>query len=234
MTTFVLIHGMWHGGWCWKRVVPFLRAAGHEVYTPTLTGLGERVHLAKPEIDIDVHIQDVVNLVMFEDLHKVVLVGHSLGGFLVPAIAERIPERLAHLVNLDGPIPEDGKALSQLIGDIWDFFVKNAIRPDDEWRIQPIADWTFGVSGVDLEWLQSKLTPHPLKTLTTPLVLINPDARSLPRTFISCTGALSAEERAVEEEKYSASGWRYRFIPTGHDAMITEPEELTKILLELV
>jgi len=235
MAVFVLIHGMWHGGWCWQKVTPLLRDTGHDVYTPTLTGLGERVHLANPEMDVGVHIQDVVNLVRFEDLHDVILVGHSFGGSLVPAIAEKIPDRMAHLINLDGPFPENGKALKDLIGDYWDFFLENAIRPDDAWRIQPIADWTFGVSGADLAWLQAKLTPHPIKTLTTPLTLTNPDAHSLPRTFISCTEKpLSAEEAAVEEKKYAELGWNYRFIPTGHDAMITMPEELTKTLLELV
>ncbi|NUM46289.1 MAG: alpha/beta hydrolase [Anaerolineales bacterium] len=234
MATFVLIHGMFHGGWCWKKVAPLLRSAGHEVYTPTLTGLGERVHLANPEVDLDTHIQDIVNLVMYEDLHDVILVGHSFGGSLAPAIVEKIPERIAHLVNLDGPLPENGKALKDLIGDTWGFFLQNAILPGDEGRIQPIADWTFGVSGTDLAWMQSKLTPHPLKPLITPLFFTNPLAHALPRTFISCTETRpSAEEVTAEEKKYAESGWSYRFIPTGHDAMITAPEALATVLLDL-
>ncbi len=234
MATFVLVHGMWHGGWCWKKVTPFLRRAGHEVHTPTLTGLGERVHLARPEMDVDVHILDVVNLVMYEELHNVILVGHSFGGSLAPAIVEKIPERIAHLVNLDGPLPENGKALKDLIGDTWGFFLQNAILPGDEGRIQPISDWTFGVSGPDLEWMQSKLTPHPLKTLTTPLFFTNPLAYSIPRTFISCTETpLSNAEVTAEEKKYAKLGWNYRFIPTGHDAMITAPQALANVLLDL-
>lgn len=234
MAVFVLIHGMWHGGWCWKKVAPLLRAAGHEVFTPTLTGLGDRVHLANPEVDVDVHILDVVNLVMYEDLHDVILVGHSFGGSLIPAIAEKIPVRIAHLVNLDGPLLENGKALKDLIGDTWDFFLQNAILPGDEGRIQPIADWTFGVSGPDLDWLQSKLTPHPLKTLTTSVTLENPAVRFIPRTFIHCVEDLSPVETAAEEKKYANLGWHYRSIQTGHDAMITAPEELTEILLDLI
>lgn len=238
MATFVLLHGMWHGGWCWQKVTPLLRGAGHEVYTPTLTGLGERVHLASPEIGLDTHIQDIVNLVKFEALTDVILVGHSFGGTLVPAIAEKIPDRIAHLVNLDGPLPEDGKALKELIGDYWDYIQKNAILPGDEWRVQPIPDWTFGVSGPDLAWMQSKLTPHPLKPLTTPLTLTNPAARAaahaIPRTYISCNEGAAADDIAAEEIKFNSLGWQYRHLPTGHDAMITMPEGVADILLELV
>lgn len=234
MALFVFIHGMFHGGWCWRKVVPLLRRAGHEVYTPTLTGLGERAHLATPDVDLGTHLQDIINLVMYEDLHNVILVGHSFGGSLAPAIVEKIPERIAHLVNLDGPLPENGKALKDLIGDTWDFFLQNAILPGDEERIQPIADWTFGVSGPDLVWMQSKLTPHPLKPLTTPLTLTTPAAHVIPRTYISCAEGATAVAIAAEKTKFANLGWGYRHLPTGHDAMITMPQELANILLGLV
>lgn len=235
MTTFILVHGMFHGGWCWKEVTPLLRAAGHEVFTPTLTGVGERVHLRYGDIDLNTHIQDVVNVFEYEDLRDVILVGHSFGGTLAPLVAEKIPDRIAQLVNLDGPFPEDGKALKDLIGDSWEFFQKNAIDPADPERIQPIADWTFGVSGADLEWMQSKLTPHPLRTLTTTATLADPAARAIPRTFIACTdNPLSAEELAAETKKHADLGWGYRALPTGHDAMITAPEALVTVLLDLV
>lgn len=233
MTTFLLLHGMWHGGWCWQKVAPRLRAAGHEVYTPTLTGLGERSHLRPATIDLNTHIQDVVNVFEYEDLHDVILVGHSFGGTLASLVAEKIPDRIAHLVNLDGPLPEDGRALKDLIGDTWDFFQKNAIDPAAPEWINPIPDWTFGVSGTDLEWMQSKLTPHPLKALTTPVTLANPSAHALPRTFIGCTEDSPAETLAAEEAKFANLGWQYRSLPTGHDAMITMPEALTKILLKI-
>ncbi len=234
MATFVLIHGMWHGGWCWQKVSPLLRSAGHEVYTPTLTGLGERVHLANPEIGLDMHLQDVVNLVLYEELQEVILVGHSFGGSLAPAIAEKIPERIAHLVNLDGPLSENGKALNLLIGDTWNFVQENAIDPATPWLIQPIADWTFGAFGPSLAWMQSKLTPHPLKPLTTPLTLTNPAAEAIPRTYISCHEGATAVAMTAEETKFANLGWAYRHLPTGHDAMITMPEALVNILLDLV
>lgn len=108
MTTFVLVHGAWLGGWAWKHVTPRLRMAGHEVFAPTLTGLGERVHLAHPGVGLETHIQDVVNVLVFEDLQQVTLVGHSYGGIVITSVADRTPERLAQLVYLDAFVPEDG------------------------------------------------------------------------------------------------------------------------------
>src|SRR5258705_1716413 len=110
-STYVLVHGAWHGGWCWKRVAPALRAAGHEVYTPTLTGLGERAHLANPAIDLATHISDVVNLLEAEELNEVVLLGHSYGGMVVTGVADRAPARLRRVIYLDAFLPEDGKSL---------------------------------------------------------------------------------------------------------------------------
>lgn len=234
MATFVLIHGMFHGSWCWKKVAPRLRAAGHEVYTPTLTGVGERKHLHYPGIDMHTHIQDVVNVVGFEDLFDVVLVGHSLAGFMAPAVAERAPERLAHIINLDGPLAAEGKAFKDLLPDTWEFFRQRGREAGDEWWAPPVMEWTFGVTGADLAWLQSKLTSHPLNTWETPLLFANPAAHSIPRTFISCTEIpLSEDEIAAEETKHAKLGWSFRHIPTGHDAMITAPEELARLLLDL-
>ena len=159
MATFVLLHGMWHGGWCWRYLTPRLREAGHDVYTPALTGLGERLHLNHDDIDLNTHIRDIVNLIEFEELRDVILVGHSFGGTLAPAIAEQVPDRVARLVNIDGPLPVHGLCLKDLIGDTWDFFLAHAVDPGDAGRIQPIADWTFGVSGADLDWLRARLTP---------------------------------------------------------------------------
>lgn len=233
MTTFILIHGMWHGGWCWERLTPLLRAAGHVVYIPTLAGLAERADMRSDNIDLNTHVQEIVNLCEANDLHEVILVGHSLGGFMAPVVADKIPGWIAHIVNLDGIVPENGKALKDLIGETWDFFKKKAIEGGDEWRCPPILEWTFGVSGVDLEWMQSKLTPHPLKALTTPVALENPRAQSIPSTFILCSEGMTDEDIAAEEKKFTGLGMNFRSLPTGHDAMITMPKELAEILLEL-
>src|SRR4051812_23108269 len=115
MTTFVLVHGSRHGGWSWKRVAPLLRAAGHDVFTPTLTGVGERVHLAAPEVDLHLHVTDVANVLAFEDLTDVVLVGHSYAGMVITGVAEVASERLRQLVYLDALVPEAGQSAF----DVW-------------------------------------------------------------------------------------------------------------------
>lgn len=233
MTTFILIHGMWHGGWCWQKVARRLRAAGHEVYTPTLTGLGDRSHLRGDQIDLNIHIQDVINLLEYEDIRSATLVGHSFGGTMAPLIADRVPDRIAGLINIDGPIIKDGLALKDLIGDIWEFFQQHARESGDEWWIPPAPDWTFGVTGEDLAWMKSKLIPHPLRALLTPISLTNPVIQITPCTYISCVEDASPDQIKIEAKGFSARGWEYRSLATGHDAMITMPEELTSILLQL-
>lgn len=131
---------MWHGGWCWEKVTLLLRAGGHDVHTLTLTGLGELAHLRNNDIDLNTHIQDIVNVFESEDLRDVILVGHSLGGFMAPAVAEEIPERIVHIVSIDGMIPENGKSLKDLTGNTWDFFKNKAIESGDEWWCPPIAE----------------------------------------------------------------------------------------------
>lgn len=234
MATFVLIHGMWHGAWCWKKVTPRLRAAGHEVHAVTLTGVGERSHLHYPDIDIYTHIQDVVGVLEFEDLTNVILVGHSLSGFMTRAVAERVPERVAQLISVDGRIPVNGQPFKTMWPEIWADLCQRAQASSDEQWSSPDAERTFGVTGADLEWMMSKLTPHPLNTWETPLSFSNASACSIPRTFIHCTEGLSPEEMATEEKDCVQKGWHYRQLLTGHDAMITAPEELTGLLLEFI
>lgn len=231
---FVLVHGMWHGGWCWERLAPILRAAGHEIHAPTLVGLAERAAMRSDDIDLNKHVQEIVDLCEAENLRDVILVGHSLGGFMAPIVADRIPERIAHIVNLDGIIPEKGKTCKEMMPDYWSDFRNRASASGDEWWVPPVIEWTFGVSGADLEWMQSKLTPHPLKTWTTVVNLSNPAAQSIPSTFVLCTDGMTEKDIAAEEKKFTGLGMNFRSLPTGHDAMITMPNELAKILLELV
>ena len=151
---------------------------------------------------------------------------------MAPIVADRIPERVAHIVNLDGIAPESGKSLADLIGETWDFFKKKATESGDEWRCPPILEWTFGVSGADLEWAQSKLTPHPLRTVSTPVALSNSTAQSIPSTFIRCSDGMTEEEVADEEKKFKEMGMNFRTLPTGHSALITVPKEVAGMLLE--
>src|SRR5713101_7446751 len=138
MTTFVLVHGGWVGGWCWRRDTPLLEAAGHRVFTPTLTGLGARAHSYTAPIDLDTHIEDVVSVLQYEDLHEVVLVGHSYGGMVITGAAERAAERLAHLCYLDAFVPEDGQALADLVGPELRARMQTALQTQsDGWRLPP-------------------------------------------------------------------------------------------------
>lgn len=231
MATFIFVHGMWHGGWCWKKVAPLLRSAGHEVLAPTLTGLGERAHLHLSEIDFDLHIRDIVAVLEYEDVHDGILVGHSYGGTMVLSIAGQCYKRLTHLVNLDGPLPVHGQMFRELFPDTWEFFQQQAVSyGEPEWVPVP-GDWTFGVSGEDLGWLQSKCTPHPLRTWLTPIYCDSPQALALPRTFICCAEEMTAHEIVADEQRCVEQGWQYRYLVTGHDAMLTEPEALVQLLL---
>jgi pimeloyl-ACP methyl ester carboxylesterase len=235
MATFVLVHGAWHGGWCWKKVTPLLRAAGHEVYTPTLTGLGERVHLASPETDLTTHIQDVVNVLEYEDLHRVVLVGHSYGGIVIAGVADRIPSRVAHLVYLDALVPRDGEGDFDLLPDLRAAIEEDCRINGDGWRVPPPADdmvlpWA---GSADLPWLTSHLTSQPLKTLQEPVHLTSPSLAGIPATYIQCTDpAVPALAESVA--RASENGWTYQKLATGHDAMVTMPREVADFFLAVV
>ncbi len=234
MATFLLIHGMWHGAWCWQRLTPHLRMLGHEVYTVALTGSGERAHLRYPDIDMNTHIQDVVAVMEYEDLHKVMLVGHSLAGYMIAAVAERTPQRITHLVNLDGILPVEGKALRDIMPQYFEDFRQRGHANGDEWWVPPVPEWTFGLTGADLDWMRAKLTPYPLKTWLMPMPLASESARAIPRTFIRCTDGYSAEAILNDEQVCLQSGWQYRQLATGHDVMLTAPKDLSQCLHGLV
>ena len=187
--TFVLVHGAWHGGWCWKRVLPLLRTLGHEVFAPTLTGLGERRHLMSADIGLDTHIQDVLGVLECEDLYDVVLVGHSYAGMVIAGVAEKAADRISHLVYLDAFVPTDGKSLADYQPpEILQLF-KESTRKDGEGFKLPcvIPAEAFGVTaGDDLAWVRPRLDPHPAKTKFDAVRLTNPKAAQIPRTFIYC------------------------------------------------
>ena len=234
MATYVLVHGAWHGGWCWQRVMPLLRAAGHEVFTPTLTGLGERSHLASPEIDLNTHIQDVVNVLEYEDLRKVILVGHSYGGMVITGVTERAADRLAHVVYLDAFVPQNGQALVDLLAPQFREEMQQQAQAAGG-LLPPFPVEQYGVfADADVRWVGSNLVPHPFKTIITPVQLASAAAAALPRTYIYCfqpaMGPFDQFAQRVKAEK----DWRYRELATGHDAMVTMPRELTALLLELV
>jgi pimeloyl-ACP methyl ester carboxylesterase len=234
MTNYLLVHGAWHGGWCWKRVARLLRASGHEVFTPTLTGLGEREHLLDATIGLDTHIQDVLGVLKYEDLRDVVLVGHSYGGMVIAGVAEKAAERLAHLVYLDAFVPHDGQAVVdfQPPGMVAMFHEK-ARAEGDGFKLPSFPAEVFGVANeVDLAWVRPRLNPHPFKAFLDPVRLSHPKAAKIPRTYIYCNHPPMGPFGQFADRRRNDEAWRYRELATGHDAMITEPEQLAKLLLE--
>jgi pimeloyl-ACP methyl ester carboxylesterase len=235
MTTYLLVHGAWSGGWIWSRVAPILRKARHDVFTPTLTGLGERAHLANPDIDLSTHIQDVVAILECEDLQRVVLVGHSYGGMVITGVAERTAERLSHLVYLDAFVPQDGQSLADLVSpDLAASFEEGVRLNGDGWRIPPPPpDWSGVTDEADQRWIQSRLTPQPIKTMFEPVRLSNPEAAELPRTYVYCNNpAMGLFDRFASRAR--AEGWRYQVLSTCHAANVTAPNQVADLLLELL
>ena len=237
MVTYVLVHGAFHGGWCWKKVTPLLREAGHEVYAPTLTGLGERAHLLSPEVDLSCHIQDVVNVLEYEDLQQVVLVGHSYGGMVITGVADRVPARLAHLIYLDAVVPCDGEARLDVLIEEQRASIEERVRTQGEgWKI-PISESSLDGWGIteptDRAWLLPRLVPHPFETYREIIQVSSQAIEGIPRTFIRCTEPVSTSATPSVERVLAEPGWRYRELTTDHDAMITMPSALVGMFREV-
>jgi pimeloyl-ACP methyl ester carboxylesterase len=229
--TFVLVHGAWHGGWCWRPVEDALRARGHRVLSPTLTGLGERSHLLSPDVDVNLHGRDIVNVLRFEDLTDVILVGHSYGGPVISGAADAEPGRIRHLVYLDSGIVENGQALlDRLPREIAEQRVASSIDVDGT-RCFPIPPAVaFGVTDSgDTQWLERHLVPQPLKTFQDPIVLSGAVGNGRPASYIVCTDPVYAPLEASRQWA-RAAGWPMLEIATGHDAMVTAPAALVDML----
>lgn len=234
-TTFVLVHGAWHGGWVWKKVRPLLREAGHEVFTPTLTGLGERRHLASPDVSLDTHIQDVAGVLEYEDLRDVVLVGHSYAGMVITGVAERIPDRLARIVYLDAFLPGDGKALNDYVPGMVAGYEESVRTHGDGWRLPFAGTLTLTALGVtdatDIAWMSPRMDDQPYRTFVEPVRISPETARKVRRVYLLSSERphyLAAAERARTQ------GFDVVNVPgAGHDVMVTQPEELSRALVRL-
>ena len=241
MANYVLVHGGWVGAWCWDKLVPLLQAAGHQVYTPTLTGLGERAALLTPEIGLDSHVQDVVNLMETTDLQQVILVGHSYAGMVITGVADRVPGRIAQLVYLDAVVPRDGQSLADTAPLMGAMLRREANKHGDGWWINPPRDRGGLIGSMkepDLSLVRSKVTPQPLKTLIQPLHLTHKDAvAAIPHTYIECTGRgviVSLLRRTLMRgSPLNEPGWTRRTIASDHMAMMLAPQALADLLLEL-
>ena len=228
MATFVLVHGGIQGGWVWKRVIPHLRAPGNDVYALTLTGCGERIHLASPEVGLETHILDVVNSVQFEDLYNVIMVGHSYGGQVITGVADRIPDRLAHLVYLDACVPRPGQScLDQWTSDR-SAMDEHVQKYGNGWQFMPMDPHEFGVTEeADVRWLIEKDTPHPYKTFQDPIHFDPAKVEAIPRTYIQCMG----DQPPPVEPPSWITGMHYYALATSHAANVTAPQELAALLL---
>lgn len=240
MANFVLVHGAWHGGWCWQRVMAALQQQGHRVHAVTLTGLGERAHLLSPAITLDTHIDDVINLIEAEELSDVVLAVHSYAGMIGTAVADRQSRRLKHLVYVDAVVPKPGESWSSTQSSATQQQRMTAAQATPNFSFPPPDPEVFGLQGTDREWVQRRQTPHPGNTYPAPLNFDAQRVATVPRTFVSCTqpalATIEPSRLRVKDPKFWDGAWlphsRFIQIKTGHDPMISEPEALTRILLE--
>jgi pimeloyl-ACP methyl ester carboxylesterase len=236
MRPLVLVHGSSCGGWVWQKLAPLLRSAGHEVYTPTLTGLSDRSHLLSCGVDLSTHITDIVHLLTYEDLSDVILVGNSYAGMVITGVAAKAPERLGLLVYLDAYIPEDGQSEA----DLWPPERRAAAEAAEsvtKGLAQPPPPTLFGLTDPELvDWFNERVTPHPVSAYTEPVPAGNARSRALPRVFIQCTSnpPTTPDVFGPFAAKASAMGWDVYELAAGHLAMLTAPRELAALLLELV
>ncbi len=231
MATYVLVHGAWHGAWCWKRVARLLRAAGHDVITPTLTGVGERSHLLAPGIDLDTQITDVVNEMKWHELDDVVLVGHSYGGLVVSGVAEQMEDAIGALVMLDAFYTDSGQALIDMQPPpAREAFLAAEAKGETAFAPRPAA--FFRVNDKDAAWVDRMCVPHPIKCFTQKLTLTGARERIARKAYIRASGYPSPPFDQ-SRDKARANGWRVYDIPCGHDVMLDMPERLTEVLLEL-
>jgi pimeloyl-ACP methyl ester carboxylesterase len=222
--SIVIVHGAWGGGWAFRRVDALLRAKGCNVYRPQLTGQGERVHLARPDIGLDTHIEDVVNMILYEDLHDVILVGHSYGGMVITGVADRIPDRIRRLVYLDAFVPNDGESMQSLLGAHWS-------------DIPPLTENGFVVP----KWVKPDQppphdVPQSLKTMTDPIVLRNELAHALPGTYILTVAKghrPEDDEFFAQSQRARARGWPVLILTADHNPQWSEPEKLAQMLAHI-
>jgi pimeloyl-ACP methyl ester carboxylesterase len=231
MHTFVLIHGGWHGAWCWNRVARILRNDGHDVFTPTLTGLAERSHLLTDAVGLQTHVDDVVNLLKWEDLSDVVLVGHSYGGIVISEVAEQAASALRAIVFLDAFLPDDGQSLAEIAAPRVRELITRALAAG-ETTIAPFPATVFNVNEADRAWVDAKCTAQPLRTFTDRVSLSGARDRIARKAFIRATAYDSATYDAALA-RTRAAGWRTHEVPCGHDVMIDMPERLAEILEEV-
>lgn len=235
--TFVLVHGSWHGAWCWRRLLPLLRAQGCEAHALTLTGVGERAHLLSSDVTLATHVDDVLGLIEAEELQQVVLVGHSYGGIVVTGAADRLlaqrPERLSQLVYLDAIVPQPGESWSSTHSAERVAERLAAGATTGGLSFAPPDAAVFGLQGADRDWVNRRQTPQPMRVYQAPLDFDAQRVARVPRTFIDCTAPALPTIAVSRERVRSEPGWRVLELEAGHDPMVSAPEALAKLLLDV-
>lgn len=242
MANFILVHGAWHGAWCWRHVVRTLSAQGHRAHAVTLTGLGERVHLMSPLITLETHISDVMNAIEVEEMEQVVLAVHSYAGMLGTAVADRMPGRLRHLVYVDAVVPRPGESWSSTHASATREARIAAAGASPDFGFPPPDPSMYGLAGEDHAWLKRRQTPHPGHTYQAPLQFDPQRVAAVPRTFIDCNrpplATIDVIRQRVRDPKFwdgawqSGGGARVVELPTGHDPMVSAHQDLCRILAD--
>ena len=241
MANYLLVHGAWHGAWCWRRVLPRLTQAGHRAHAVTLTGVGERAHLLSPAINLETHITDAMAAMDAEEMDEVVLVVHSYAGMLGTAVADRRPERLRHLVYLDAVLPKPGESWSSTHASATREARIAAAQADPLFSFPAPDPSVFGLDAEEHAWVQRRQTPHPGKPYTHVLNFDAQRVASVPRTFVNCTQPPLATIDISRLRMRDPAFWNGTWLPgsqivemaTGHDPMVSDPGGLADILLAL-
>ena len=230
---FVLIHGAWMGGWCWRDVAQLLRDAGHRVLTPTMTGLGERAHLLTPAVRLSTFIEDACHAIEFEELTDVVLVGHSFGGLVISGVADRMQESIRQLIYVDAMIVQHGHAAISILPPLVQAERSRTDDPDDLRMHMPPPE-QFGVTDPEqAAWVRRRMTPHPIRAYTEPLALRHSLGNGLPCAYIAVTNPWYEPLADVRAWVKQQADWQWLEIPTGHAPMITAPQTLAQALLTI-
>jgi len=230
-SSIVLVHGAWHGAWCWRRVLAPLWAAGHRVFPVTLTGVGERAHQLSREVTLHTHIEDVARVIEAEELDQVLLVGHSYAGMVITGVADRMAARIRRLVYLDAVVPLPGESWSSRHSEATQAERRAAIAAHG--HIPAAAPSAFGLQAEDADWVARRQTPQPGGVYDSPLHFDAQRLAALPRSFIDCTAPALATIAIARQRVREQPGWDLHEIATGHDAMISAPDALLAILLKL-
>ena len=229
--TFLVCHGAWSAGWAWKKMHPLMQAAGHRLVTPSYTGLGERAHLANPSIDLDAHIEDVLNVIKYEDLRDIVLIGHSYGGMVATGVADRARDKVRQLIYIDAFVPKDGQSLLDL-NEVARPRMQELAKSGDGWRVPPNPT-PSDTPPADVEWLSTRRVDMPVKCFETKLKLQG-GPLTLPRSYIYATRITPADTFGpFARETKSDPAWNYYEIDASHSPNVTAPEALMALLLKI-